>query len=115
MELMEVIARMKLVEDEIVVHLVTIEDDIKAEQQIENFQRIANSCLSVGIKFSWEFDPNSAIHARHIVTNLGWKILLDRGLDVFQRYEMNDAFDLGNLIQEQRQCKTFEITFIKSR
>ena len=31
------------------------------------------------------------IHARHIVTDNGWKIFLDRSLDIFQRYEMNVA------------------------
>ncbi|MCP4416660.1 MAG: hypothetical protein GY805_08555, partial [Chloroflexi bacterium] len=53
------------------------------------------------------------IHARHIVTNHGWKISLDRGLDVFQRYEMRDAFDFGNTLQQERPCKSFEITYLR--
>jgi ATP-dependent Lon protease len=47
------------------------------------------------------------------MTDHGWKILLDRGLDVFQRYEMNDAFDLSNRLQQYRQCKAFEVTFLR--
>ena len=40
---------------------------------------------------------------------------LDRGLDVFQRYEMNDAFDFSNRLQQHRQCNAFEATFIRNR
>ena len=34
-------------------------------------------------------------------------------LDVFQRYEMNDAFNLNNRLQETRACKAFEVTYLK--
>ncbi|WIM05731.1 MAG: BREX system Lon protease-like protein BrxL [Candidatus Nitricoxidivorans perseverans] len=115
MELMETLARLKPVEDEMAVHLVTIEDDFKGDQQRDNLQRIADACAAVGIRFTWEFDASGTIHARHIVTDHGWKILLDRGLDVFQRYEMNDAFDFANRLQQHRQCKAFEATFIRNR
>ena len=53
------------------------------------------------------------IHARHIVTAQGWKVLLDRGLDIFQQYDMKDAFSLANRLQQYRACKAFEVTFIK--
>jgi ATP-dependent Lon protease len=65
-----------------------------------------------GINFSWEFDPANTIHARHIVTDHGWKILLDRGLDIFQHYDMNQAFAVSNRLQKYRSCKAFEITFL---
>lgn len=115
MELMETLAKLKPAEEEMAVHLITIQDDFKSDQQTENLQRIADACAAVGIKFSWEFDKESTIHARHIVTDHGWKILLDRGLDVFQRYEMNDSFDFSNRLQQHRQCKAFEVTFIKNQ
>ena len=114
MELMESLSKVKAIEDEVVVHLITIQDDFKADQQVENLQKISDACAGVGIRFSWEFDPTETIHARHIVTDHGWKILLDRGLDVFQRFEMNNAFDLANRLQQHRQCKAFEVTFIKT-
>lgn len=69
--------------------------------------------FGVGIKFAWSFDTSGSKHARHIVTDTGWKISLDRGLDIFQHYDMNDSFQLSNRIQEQRACKAFEITYIK--
>lgn len=115
MELMETLAKLKPDEDEVLAHLITIEDDFKGEQQKESLQRIADACSAVGIRFTWEFDASGTIHARHIVTDHGWKILLDRGLDVFQRYEMNDAFDFANRLQQHRQCKAFEATFIRVR
>ena len=115
MELMETLAKLKPAEDEVAVHLITIEDDFKVDQQRENFQHIADACAGVGILFTWKFDVGSTIHARHIVTDHGWKILLDRGLDVFQRFEMNDAFDFANRLQQQRPCKAFEATFIRNK
>jgi len=75
---------------------------------------VQDSCAAAGISFSWEYDGTGTIHARHIVTDTGWKITLDRGLDVFQRYEMNDAFSLNNRLQETRPCKAFEITYIRT-
>lgn len=53
-------------------------------------------------------------HARHIVTDTGWKISLDRGLDIFQPYSMNDAFSLANRLQEHRSIKQFEVTYLRN-
>jgi ATP-dependent Lon protease len=113
MELMETVAKVKSDEDEVAVHLITSEDDFRGEQQKDQLQKVTDACASAGIRFTWEFDQSGAIHARHIMTDHGWKILLDRGLDVFQRYEMNDAFDLSNRLQQYRQCKAFEVTFLR--
>jgi ATP-dependent Lon protease len=41
------------------------------------------------------------------------EIFLDRGLDIFQRYEMNDAFSMSNRLQEFRGAKAFEITYMR--
>lgn len=113
MEFLETLVRQKPVEAEISVHLVTIEDEFKGEQQKENFEKIKESAQAIGINFSWEFDSSNTLHARHIVTEHGWKISLDRGLDIFQHYEMNDAFTFSNRMQQFRPCKAFEVTFIR--
>jgi ATP-dependent Lon protease len=115
MELMEVIARNKPEEDELAVHVITSGSDFGDSQQIEFFEKIMNSCSGVGIDFTYEIDDSKAIHARHIITDHGWKILLDRGLDVFQYYEMKDAFTFMNRLQKTRPCKAFEVTFIKMK
>ncbi|MBC8505647.1 MAG: BREX system Lon protease-like protein BrxL [Chloroflexi bacterium] len=114
MELLETIVKYTPEDEEVAVHLITTEDEFKGEQQKENFEKIKESCGAVGIDFTWEFDGTGTIHARHIVTDHGWKILLDRGLDIFQHYEMNDAFTFANRLQKYRPCKAFEVTFIKS-
>lgn len=114
MELLETIVKNKAPEDEVTVHLITAEDDFKGEQQKDNFEKIKESAEAVGINFTWNFDASGAIHARHIVADNGWKISLDRGLDIFQRYELNDAFTFANRLQQFRPCKAFEVTYIRS-
>ncbi|MEE1623020.1 MIT C-terminal domain-containing protein [Zafaria sp. Z1313] len=52
--------------------------------------------------FDYSFD--GSIHDPSITTDTGWKIILGRGLDIFQ-YFPNDAFDLVNRLQECRQVK----------
>jgi len=113
MELLETVARVKDAGEEVAVHLVTSQDESEGDRQEEYLQEMQASAASVGVHFTWAFDDSGSIHARHIVTDTGWKILLDRGLDIFQRYEMNDAFALANRLQEQRAVKAFEVTYLR--
>ncbi len=113
MEFLEVVAKYKVLEEEVEIHLLTIEDEFKSAQQIEQLEKIKESSFMVGIVFSWEFDKTNSIHARHINLDNGWKILLDRGLDIFQHYEMNDSFSFSNRLQQFRTCKAFEVTYVK--
>ncbi|MDR1828171.1 MAG: BREX system Lon protease-like protein BrxL, partial [Methylobacteriaceae bacterium] len=104
MELLETVVRFKAPEDEVKVHLATIEDDSKRDQQREYLERIKKNTEAVGIHFTFGFDRTATIHARHIQTDHGWKILLDRGLDIFQQFDMNDAFTFANRLQQCRAC-----------
>lgn len=113
MDFMEMIARRRGARNRTSIHLVTVEDEFKAFQQLEYFNKIKEASLVGGIDFSWEFDQTGTLHARHIVTDSGWKILLDRGLDIFQPYEMNDIFNFSARMQQFRQCKAFEITYLR--
>jgi len=112
MELLETIARIKQEDEVVAVHLVTVEDVYGSDKQQEYFEKISQSCSAVGIEFTWEFDKSNSVHARHIITDNGWKISLDRGLDIFQQYDMNDAFTFANRLQQFRTCKAFEVTFL---
>jgi len=112
MELLECVARHKAEDAEVAVHLLTTKDEYKSNQQVEYLQQIESAVAGAGIHFTWEFDETGTIHARHIVTDNGWKILLDRGLDIFQHYEMNDAFAMANRMQQFRACKAFEVTYL---
>ncbi len=113
MELVEMIAARKAPEDEIALGLVTCLDEVHPEKQQANLAAVEGACALAGIKFSWEFDGTNTIHARHIVSDSGWKISLDRGLDIYQKFEMNDAFSLANRLQGFRQVKAFEVTYLR--
>jgi ATP-dependent Lon protease len=115
MELIETIIRYKPVGDEVSVYLKTVQNDREPEQQQEYFEKIQESVKEAGVHFTWEFDETGTMHARHITTEQGWKISLDRGLDIFQHYPMNDAFSLANRMQEFRSCKAFEVTYIQQK
>ena len=112
MEFLESVARNKTDDEEVEVKLITIEDEFYGEQQKDYLMSIQENIWIAGIRFSWEFDQTNTIHARHIVMNNGWKILLDRGLDVFQAFEGKDALVLANRMQKYRSCRAFEVTFI---
>jgi ATP-dependent Lon protease len=113
MEFVEMIAVRKAPEDEVSVHLVTCLDETYPEKQQSNLMAVEAAGAAAGITFSWEFDGTNTIHARHINSDTGWKISLDRGLDVFQKFEMNDAFSLANRLQAYRQVKGFEVTYLR--
>jgi len=113
MELLEAITKVVQPGDEVAVHVLTVEDEFNGDKQGENFQRMADACATVGIKFSWEYDRTGTKHDRDITTDHGWKIVLSRGLDVFQRCELNDAFSFTARLQQQRPCKEFNVTFVR--
>jgi ATP-dependent Lon protease len=113
MELMETISKLHRPEDEVAVHVVTVEDEFNGDRQTENLQKIADACATVGIQFTWAYDTSGTKHDRDITTDHGWKIVLSRGLDVFQRFELNDAFNFANRLQQQRQCKEFNVTYVR--
>ena len=113
MELIEGIATTKDAADEVSVILITSEDaeDVdKARKQLELLLKIKQGAVVAGINLDVAFDHT--IHDRSIVTDTGWKILLGRGLDIFQ-FVTGDAFDLATKLQEYRQVKAFGVTYIR--
>ena len=97
-------------EDEVELHLVTWnEPDEMIRESTESLKEIAESLFDNGIKLTFEFNAN--IHDRFITSDSGWKIVLGRGLDIFQKPE--GRFNIAGLRPEQRQCKSCEITYIK--
>ncbi|MBL7968433.1 MAG: hypothetical protein JNK09_15620 [Prolixibacteraceae bacterium] len=52
------------------------------------------------------------MHDRSIVANNAWKIKLGRELDIFEKPAFR--FDISDVMQEQRQCRNCEITYIKT-
>lgn len=111
MEFLELIEQSKTVADEVYVELITATDGTTTETQEKIFKQIESSCYALGIKFSYKFD--ATIHARSIETDTGWKISLDRGLEIYQNCERRDFFAFTTRLQKYRPCRRFEITYIK--
>ncbi len=93
--------------------LITKKEDVKEEQQFDLLDRVKEAMEREKVEFEYEFDETNAIHARHIVTDHGWKILLDRGLDVFQYYSFSDYLSMENHNQLYRSCRKFEVTYLR--
>ncbi len=113
MEFAELLISLKAEEDIIELSLSTVEDEERGEQQKQYLNQIVDALRPAGIEFTWEFVPPYSVHGRSITTDTGWKIVLDRGLDIYQRYEMNDAFSVENRLQEMRAVKGFYVTYVK--
>ena len=112
MELLEVIHDLTPDGEHVEVALLTCSDDARCVEQDESLRKIEETFMGSRISFSYKYDSTEKLHARSITTDTGWKISLDRGLDIFQRYEMG-TFSLADRIQEKRLCRAFEITYIK--
>jgi ATP-dependent Lon protease len=109
-DLLAVLAGTKDPADEISVTLVTKEDKPEyQQQQLLMLKAIQDGAASVGIKFHVRWD--TSIHDRSIRADNGWKILLGRGLDIFQKGS-GSQFDIGARRQEFRQVVAFGVTYI---
>jgi ATP-dependent Lon protease len=115
MELIEMLIRRKQPEDQVAVHLVTAPDDGNIQEQRECLDGIAEACTGTGVDFTWAFDGSGTLHARDITTDTGWKMVLDRGLDIFQPTprKMN-GFSLGERMQEHRMVRGFYVTYVEN-
>ncbi|WP_084014171.1 BREX system Lon protease-like protein BrxL [Mycolicibacter kumamotonensis] len=110
-DLLGLLASAKDPADEISVMLVTKEDKPEyQQQQLLMLKAIQDGAASVGIKFNVQLDET--IHDRSIRADNGWKILLGRGLDIFQKGS-GSQFDIGARRQEFRQVVAFGITYIR--
>lgn len=110
MEFTKLLIEKKNLEDEVELHLITSNEEDYLEDVKSSFNEIQNSLESVGVKFTYEFD--NYLHDRSIQIDTNWKILLGRGLDIFQK--TNGWNDISEFYQEKRLCKECEVTFIET-
>ena len=89
------------------IHLSTSNDDEHRPDVIDIFDSIADDLAPRGIDFTYDFDAD---HDRFIHLDNGWKIILGRGLDFFDKVE---RFSIDRISQEDRRCKACSISFIK--
>ena len=114
LELMQVVLDGKVLGEEVTVHLVTDSGEFSRTEIDESLRLVQSDLQKVDIDFTYEFDETHSLHARSITTDTGWKISLDRGLDIFQRFE-GGLLSLAGMDQRARFCKAFEVTYIKDR
>lgn len=105
------LANNKNTDEEIELNVTTWnESDEMLKLSSENLNEIAESVFDMGIKMSFEFNPNQ--HDRFILADNGWKIVLGRGLDIFLKPE--GKFNVADLYQEKRKCRATEITYLRT-
>ena len=112
MELVQLIHDLTPVGEETKIRLVTKSDPDRCVEQDENLRKIQDSCAGSRVSVEYDYDKNDNFHARSITTDTGWKVSLDRGLDIFQRYEIS-PFNLAASVQEERLTKAFEVTYLR--
>ena len=111
-EFLRMVNEITPVGDEVSIHLITGSDQETMEKQVENLGQVQDSFASTSTPFSWEIDASPNFHARSITADNGWKISLDRGLDIFQWFEFS-AFKAEAAVQEARMVKGCELSFIR--
>ena len=112
MELLQMIHDLVPEGDEVSVNLITQSDAETEIKQAEHLDQIASSFIGSRVAFSWELDHSPNFHARSITTDTGWKIAIDRGLDIFQKFE-SGPFSAEQAIQETRLTRGAEVSYLK--
>lgn len=114
MEVLEVIlSHFDYESPEVHVHLLTCPDSYDSMKQDDYLCQIADAMHPLGLTLEWDFDETNTIHARHFVIDDKWDILLDRGLDIWQKFDSGNAFAVESRMQEMRRVRQFEVTYLK--
>lgn len=95
--------------DEVHVHLITGCDEEYPDRQIDNLSQVQATFGTLGIALTYEFSESG--HDRSIVTDTGWRVILGRGLDIYQRYSDNDWLNPLTRQQKLRRVKEFSVTY----
>ena len=107
LELIQTIREVSDNPEELVIHVSTQNDDDKVPEIIDVFDGLKDELQGYGVEFSYDF---KADHDRWIELDNGWKIVLSRGLDIYEKF---DRFSLGNIRQSERRCRAFNIVYQK--
>ena len=94
-------------DEELYIELHTQNTDEKIPEMIDIFDDLTSELAALGIQFKYFFDAD---HDRNICLDNGWKIILSRGLDIFDKF---GRFSLGNVRQVNRRCREFSVTYVR--
>jgi ATP-dependent Lon protease len=91
--------------------LTTSAEDAYQEKEIsKKLDEIKNSVIKHGVNLIFDF--STTVHRRGIEADNGWKIISDRGLDIFQKPD--SKYELSEVDQTKRKCRETEITYIQA-
>jgi ATP-dependent Lon protease len=113
MEFVQLVHELTPEGEETTVSLLTKSDPDRCVEQDDSLCKIQDSCAGSRVVVEYDYDKTDTLHARSISTDTGWKITLDRGLDIYQRYEIS-PFTLAAGVQDERLTKAFEVTFLRA-
>ncbi|MFA5713533.1 MAG: BREX system Lon protease-like protein BrxL [Bacteroidales bacterium] len=108
-ELINLIASYKKADESVKVELITNNDENFVEESRERLAGLIDNLAPIGIEFNFSFDD--AIHDRYIMVDDSWKILLGRGLDIWNK--TGGFFDIAETNQLYRTCRAFSMTVVK--
>ena len=103
------VSQIKNDDDEIDLNVITWNTEDHMADSINNFEELIEGLSETGVNLTYSFEE---LHDRSIIGDNGWKIVLGRGLDIFEPYE--GRFNPASIDQMKRKCKDCEITFIES-
>ncbi|UBB90907.1 BREX system Lon protease-like protein BrxL [Candidatus Kaistella beijingensis] len=109
-ELCSLIVRKNAEAEQLKIHLITWNEMEYQEVSITSLQEIQSSLEELNVEFTYEFKESA--HDRSISLNNDWRIILGRGLDIWQK--SSGKYDIAEVMQEKRKCREFELTVIKS-
>lgn len=113
-EFLQMLMQLQDVGEEVSVTLLTGRASGNDAEQEDLLSQVAEEFEGSAVRFSYTISEDPSLHTRYIAADSGWKIILDRGLDIFQPFDRRDAFSLQNSVQETRRCRAFEITYLKN-
>lgn len=96
-------------EETLKVYLVTACDAYHETELRDKLNEFKKGLSRDHMEFDYVIDNN--LHDRWIETDTGWRIILGRGLDIFQKPD--DKFTLGFMDQTKRKCKATTITYTR--
>jgi len=110
MELCSLIYNKNQEAETIHIKLITWNDPDFRETSVANFEEIRDSLSEMNIEFDYELKESA--HDRYIITNNGWKIILGRGLDIWQK--STGRYNIAEYIQQKRKCKEFDVVVLQN-
>jgi ATP-dependent Lon protease len=101
------LANNKRPDEEIKLEVVSWNEEEHMQDSVTQFDELKEGMTDLGITLSYRLESH---HDRFIAADNGWKMVLGRGLDIFEK--VDGRFSPGVVDQTKRKCKTCEITFL---